>query len=583
MSQYDKYLIPLLSRINGATRIHAAINIATKLADDPLVAKGIVQFAINSKLLELSYFTDAESGEAVAFVSKPNHSFDIRTTVQDWVPDAAMTQWQCAVLNTAQKTQFRVNHKVYDFVQAHRNHWRRTEGNHTVDIITTVMGATERHLKAHPDGVFVQHGAMPDGRRIYFLHNPLSHQGGDVARAMTDFAESFRLKSPLSLHYLVKVVSDEYGVTLRNYRAILKNPKMCFGTSMGLKGKKPACTYRAALAVAECVETGQSSYIVQQDQTCSGFQHWSIELGCQNLATLTNLCGGPKQDLYTASSNIAATLLPNGYEFFLGRDPGKFFVLRMGYGSSAKALSRGLVLDKPREDSLQYCNEDGNYITGSLEKCPVARLNPKNYEYLRSFNDWTIAVEQTQRVSRAYYDGLMSISPKLQAALRMCKEANKVALAKGEFLSWTLPNGDVKKNMAWSPDTLSKSVRVSMKDQNGKPFMFSYKPMIRQASDSAVAPIMIHSCDGLVMGSMVLDAYRMHGVPIAGIHDSVGCPVSVMEEMPSMWLRIVQQNFLNRNNSMFFETMEKYEITVPKIWGTGWCRVDIGNATHHMG
>lgn len=583
LSPLSHFITPFLSRIQGSVRIHQAVNLATRLADNPTQSKAIVQHLIKEGALEVRKIFDETANEDIVFVGKPKEEFSIMREVSRWVPDAMLTENQCKVLNYLQDATFSINMKVYEFIQQNRTHWQWKMGDRTMDKISSTMKAVQEYLVKYPDGIFKQKYATPDGRRYYALMNPLTHQGGDVPRGLTQWGRPYKVKSRAAIWKIAAILGDEYGVGMDNYKLVVDNPELSFGTEHGLKGKKPACTYAAALCIAELMATGESAYIVQQDQTCSGFQHWAMELSCHNLALLTNILGGSRMDLYTEAAKMAGLFISGDYAYFFDRKSGKFFVMRIGYGAAAASLARGLILAKPQDDEYEYVNMDGVYIPNSLETLAINRFNEDNYDYFVKLG-WPEAVRQSREISKAYYNGLMHLSPRLQSALRMCKEANRAAIARNEFMSWTLPNGDVKKNMAWKCDPKANRVRLTMRDQKGDRFQFTYMPMVRMANDSAVAPIMIHGADGVTMGQIVIDSHENFFEPIAPIHDSTGTTVSHFDEIGPMWVDVCTKFWLDREESMFFETMKKYDVVVPnKIWPRGWKPIDISKAQYHLG
>lgn len=586
MKPTTDFMSALMCRMGPAMKIQRVLNLAVAITDGVMTGTALVKKAIASGALDLQKIHDSPTGEDIVYLGKPKAAFEILREVEDWVPDALTSAYQVRVLNTLQGVKFKINPKVLIFIQANRAYWRvRVSADREEDRIKTTMGCVAEFLKKHPDGVFVQKYASPDGRRYYALSNPLTHQGADHQRGLVRFAKARPIKTKTALAQFFKEIEDEYGVNQENYHLVCEDPTRAFTCEHGLKGKKPCCTYDAALAIEELKQNGLTSYIHQKDQTCSGFQHFAMELGCRALALTTNLLGGPKQDLYTVSSQMARMFVPHPaeYEYFLNRGKSKFFVLRLGYGSSSKSLARGLILAKPQDDEFSYTNSDGNYLEGSLETLARSRFNDENYSHFVEMPGWDAAVKSSSVISKSYYSGLMRFSPKLQAALSMFKAAHCEAEKQGKFMSWTLPNGDVKTNVAWRPVSTAKLVRVGMKDLQGKPFQFSMMPMERKSAASAVAPTFIHSADGLTLGEIILESAEKYGENIAPIHDSVGCSVSHFDRVPGMWSTVATRLWLTREQSMFFETMAKYNITVSKsVWPKGWQALDLCNARHHL-
>ena len=579
------YVAPVLARITSSMRIHQALNLATRLGDNPEIAKDIIQFMVDEDLLKVHKIRDEESGEDIVFVGRPKPMNAILRECEDWVPDAVLTQFQCKVLNILQKVKYVIEPRVLKFIENNRAHWKYMDGEREADKIGSMMGKVKEYLAQYPDGEFCCKTAIPDQRRYYQAMNPISAQGNDPQRGLVHFARKSKVKNQQAIHKIADILNDEYGINMTNYKLVVATPSLAFTNSFGLKGKKPVCTYAAALCLHDLMATGESGYIVQQDQTCSGFQHGAMEFSCRNLAILTNLTGGPRQDLYSAAAGMAKQYVDGDtFLYYLDRRSGKYFVLRIGYGAAAKSLARGLILANPQEDDYQYLDMDGVYITNSLESLAKNRFNGDNFEYFSSLKDWKAAVAQTKAISKAYYSALMDISPKLQAALRLFKEANEVALSRGEFFSWTLPNGDTLRNAGWKPDPKAKKVRITMRNQDDIKFQFTYMPMIRKADASAVAPIFIHSADGYQMACIIIESYEEYMEPIAPIHDSTGASVAHFEEIGPMWKKVAKRSWLDREQSMFFETISKYDLVAPKkVWPVGWKPIDISGAQYHLG
>lgn len=584
----------LLSRIPANLRAPKALNLATMVADCPTKGKEAIQTLINEGALTITYVPDPETKMDVVFLAKPGAKSGILRSTDITLPDAGLSINEALTLNYLNRQKFKIHMPTFEFLKKYRAYFQETDvDGRVIDKVSYIIQNVENYLKEFPDGVFVQNHRMPDMRRIYATHNPVSHQGADPGRGIADFAGEYTLARK-DRKAFEKVTEDEYGVNFKNYRKILENPELLFTDpkTLGVKGSKPICTYRCAYAYNELAWKGKTGYILQQDQTCSGFQHIAIEVNCRTLALLTNLVSGPKQDLYTTTAELAKgmILLANDekYMYFLTRKGGKFFVLRIGYGAAAKSLARGLILADPQLDPVEYLTKDGVYIPGTLENLEFKRFNPDNIQHwkktrlLCGTENWKLNCEIAEVISKAYYDALMAISPKLQSALRMIKQANNTAIRKGEFLTWTLPNGDVKRNIGWEVDSLSQPVAVTLKNGD-KRVQFNYMPMHRMATDSSAAPKFIHSLDGFICGEVIREC-EMSDIPIATIHDSLGTSVEHFLKVKEMWKKAVYAHLCARPQSLFFEMMNRYEIPIPpSVWKDGWKPLDIGAAEHYMG
>ena len=578
-----------LSRITASTRAAKAMNIATMVMDDPFKGKELLQYLINEGAVTITHVPDPETKMDLVYITKPKEQSGIRREPTIAVPDAGLTLNEALTLNNLNRQRYKIHRPTIDFINKFDKYFRETNVDGLViDKVAGLIMHVENYLKRFPDGIFYQDAKMPDMRRIYCSHNAVSHQHGDAARACVDFAAEYTLKRK-DRKAFEKITQDEYGVNFKNFRKILDNPELLFTDpkSLGVKGSKPVCTWRCAYAYSELQWTGKTSYILQQDQTCSGFQHGSIEFGCRTLALLTNLVGGEKQDLYTTTAELARNMIylaeDERYMYFLTRSGGKFFVMRIGYGAASKSLARGLILADPQVDPFTYLTDKGVYISGSLEGLEHKRFNPDNIKHWQKIGNWEECCNISKAVSNAYYEALMGLSPKLQSALRMIKEANATALDKNEFLEWRLPNGDLKRNIGWDVDTKAKHVRIGLKTSTGKAVQFNYMPMMRMATESSAPPKFIHSLDGFICGELIREC-ALSDIPIATIHDSFGTSVEHFVQVKEMWKRAVYAHFCARPQSLFFDMMEKYEIVIPpSVWPNGWQSLDIGAAEHYMG
>lgn len=558
---------PFLARLSNVVTVAKAVTEATKLTDDPSTGTKLVQFVLDNKMVELTHATNPLTGNDQAWLSKFDEPFQIHRSVKRWsYNDPILAEQEVDALNYLQSVAFQINPRLWAFVDKFTKVNPKTLNESDVRMI----GKIREYLRVYADGVFHQKYCMSDGRRFYSLMNAVSHQGGDLARALTDFAKAKKVRR---FHKWLAVITDEYGVDLTNYKAIMKHPQRLWGdfTKVGLtKCKKPFCTLRAALAVHEVLTTGRTTYILQQDQTCSGFQEMAIQFRCEILALLTNLLGGPRQDLYTTSGELAKGMSREDDRFFI-RSSGKYFVLRVGYGAAAKGLARGMILADTKSD-VEYLDECGAYIPGVLEeleqKHGMDPFNPLFYPIFKEMG-WHKAIFSANSVSQSYHKALMSISPRLRDGIRLIKQANAKAVERGEFLKWKLPNGIWKELKGWQFDSTAEPIRITFR-WGGKRIQISYTPMKRGVNNSSAPPIKIHSSDGNRCCRVVIACGR-RGVDLAPIHDSQGTGGDDFIIVKEEWLNTVQAD-AQLPSTGFFDMMERYNIEIPSAVFRGGCR-----------
>ena len=343
---------------------------------------------------------------------------------------------------------------------------------------------------------------FPDHRyRVYTDSSGVaSYQGGDWHRAICDFAEAKPVNGE-DIHYTLPVIASEYNVTEDNYRQILdagvefiKNP-----SDFGIN-KKPACSYRAALAIKEMRETGKTAYIVQQDQSASAIGYYSYFTGDVGAAKLSNfLPSKDKQCFYTAAAEYVkhGELLPEdcrGHSIFFEKTTGKAIIIPMVYSAANASQTRGLILDKPQTDGIKFVDSTGVYIPGSLDNHPEESFNPQYAEILKGMG-WDLAVRVASDVARAYeiavFDGLTC---HLRTAMTSIKKASRVANKAGRKLTWESPSGChiVNRKLVVDKDAERCTININ---HDGRRHRISFLPVTEECSDSAAPPNFIHSVD----------------------------------------------------------------------------------------
>ena len=162
-------------------------------------------------------------------------------------------------------------------------------------------------------------------------------QGG-TQRAMLD-AEPVSVEvGSKEYNYFLTIIEAEYNVTEENYEEILMT------SAQEIRGGKHLQRFRAAFAIQEIKETGQTGYMIEQDASCSGGQIIALLTGDAKLAKYTNLLpDSVKHDLYTFISDDAQVqdlLLAKGIRSkALIRSAAKPVVMLSFYGASADSIA----------------------------------------------------------------------------------------------------------------------------------------------------------------------------------------------------------------------------------------------------
>lgn len=366
---------------------------------------------------------------------------------------------------------------------------------------------------------------FPDYRtRLYTDSGGIaSYQGGDWHRATCDFAVSKPANSE-AIHYALKLLASEYNVTEDNYRQILAAGKEAIKNpgDFGIN-KKPACSYRAALAIEELHETGQSAYILQQDQHASGPDLIARMTGCETLASIVRDGRFWKEAVsYVKNGNLLPEICQN-FDIFQTTTAAKDVITPMLYTAGNATQMKGIILSRPTTDLVQFMDRTGCYIPGSLDKHTKDDLNP-DYAHIWKSMGWERAIRVASDVARAYEKTVFALIPTLRKLMTNIKKVAKVAEDEGRYLTWENVSGCKIINRKIEENTLADMCMISI-TYNGKRYRSSYYPMHEVGSSSAALPNLVHSQDGGVLHLTVCWCEERE-VWIATIHDSLGTHVA---------------------------------------------------------
>ena len=383
-------------------------------------------------------------------------------------------------------------------------------------------------------------GGFPDnaGRIYTWSQGVASYQGGDFSRSICDYSgeSEWFAADEEAIAFLELRVNSEYGVNYGNYNEIIdaagtldlfKTPQ-----KYGIR-KKPWCSFRAALALRECKQHGYTRYILQLDHTCSGFQFWSLQTGCNNLSILTNCQRSDEvQDFYTpvyevARANMPAThLAVSEYEsHFFSRGTSKGLTVPIGYGASKTSSSRSLIFRKDKGKDVEYLDQAGSYIPSSLESINDDQFHKLNLPIWKTIG-MPRAVGMSLDLAEVYETGVYSISPRLRDGMRIIKECVRNATEKDEVFTYTNATGFTYRCENLVPDYKSKDrIKTPSCTINGKRVGgWTLLPLNKVYSEAAAPPRKIH-CDDAGCVHYVANDLAGRDCPYSPIHDSHGVPV----------------------------------------------------------
>lgn len=134
--------------------------------------------------------------------------------------------------------------------------------------------------------------------------------------------------------------------------------------------KEAAAELRAARALLEVAKHGETAYLLEQDATCSGFQHIALAGGCMDLARVVNATlAAERGDLYMEIVRIGGVTEALSLNDRKARKVCKPIVMLTGYGSGANAITLSYFNEARKDLGLEEfadhdeCKESGFTIT----------------------------------------------------------------------------------------------------------------------------------------------------------------------------------------------------------------------------
>jgi len=353
----------------------------------------------------------------------------------------------------------------------------------------------------------------------------LSPQGDDASRSMVEMATACDV-SIFDLMIFLEIIEDEYDLTLERIWEIAADPEAYLDDN---EDSKPCCTCAAALAYVEAVETGKSRYIVQQDASCSGFQHMAFLLRDKNLGKLVNVMTsrGKRRDLYKM---VVRRLLRDNPKAWvedikkipfkiLRKELGKKTVILTGYGSGSKALALKFAGLVQSTESMQY-----DEVMTLVKMGEEVALQPIScLKEIMAGKSQSEILETALEIATEMQDTLFSIAPSIKAFIKAMRGRATSIYAKSggkETFSWKTPL-DMEISLLGYRVNRNNETHEVCTTIDGQRHRKRLLTMVEDACASQAPPCYVHSFDAAIIHYMALDA-KAHGVSLAPIHDSVG-------------------------------------------------------------
>ena len=322
------------------------------------------------------------------------------------------------VLNKVSKQGFRVSRAFMDLMGATFPKNCTERGNWLDTIERTFLGLWRKK------GEILYTDAFYDWRgRVYDMSGEWgSLQNNKLSRAALSAPERYAVTEE-GFHYLKKLFFHEgWPTTPEDAQEYLENPQFDGNGAIDWMGA------RAALTILEIHKTGMTNYLVEQDASCSGFQHMALLMRDLRLAEIVNaVFSHIHGDLYlmVAEEGKIAEYLFDG-DLRKARKFAKTIVMLTGYGSGASGIASSYWLDAggegelDEEEGLFLADEDTTIFIGTKEF---------TYENLKGF------VKEQQEI-------LFKKFPSIQVLRTECiKYYVECINADPESFIWTTPDG----------------------------------------------------------------------------------------------------------------------------------------------
>lgn len=487
--------------------------------------------------------------------------------VTPWENDDFHTARQIEGMNCLQSVEFALEPRVVRAVQALGSSVMYRVGGREDGRVkyAPMLRSLKAWLDEHkPEDTFRQSVFYSKGR-YYYSRNAITHMAGSLARSMVCLAHPSEAGTEEDRYRAWAIAQDSYKLTRKNYRKfawkfyyevvlvaeqekaeyvpssdkpLAPRTQACANAAalakkLGIKPKKIMDAYACALALIDMVDSaspnwkrinrclGRSRYIWQQDASADGFQRVAGLSGCEVLGYYTNIQGAPEpQSLYNQITSMAKAYVkpePIGVYFW---EEGKWFVMRLGYGSSQDGLAKGLIFNDP--ESFLLATTDGAWDPEKVKKLWQESFDIFNPDWVDVWDETGIenAWEVASAYSKAFYNATMDLSPKLREFIKCIRQTMANALEKGIPFYWTLWDGTKVfiSDMEMDKESAPQSVTFTI---GGRKIRASILEQKKSNRTTMAPPMSIHPEDG---SHVIENAISMAkaGQPYVSIHDSHG-------------------------------------------------------------
>ena len=315
--------------------------------------------------------------------------------------------------------------------------------------------------------------------RVYQMSGSIgSLQNSRLSRAAMEAPEAVSVRGTGAWEYAQEVFEHEgWATTPESATEFLSKPSTDW------------MAIRAAICVLEVAETGCTAYLLEQDATCSGFQHVALLTRDRELAEAVNATiASVRGDLYAtlaAETNIAVEL---GITDRQARGMMKPIVMLTGYGSGAGGIASRIWQD---HDGLMLLNLDAELVPDTKSTITL---------HGHAFN-----IEELTNWVKPMQKALFEKFPIIKACRNACMAYMQECIAADpSVFCWTTPSGFQAHRQIMPSEQAAESV-----------------------SDAGAMPNLIHSLDGCVVQYTIEQWDGVLGV----VHDAFFTTIDRAEEL----------------------------------------------------
>ena len=356
----------------------------------------------------------------------------------------------------------------------------------------------------------------------------LSYQGDDLSRALTQFNEAKPVDTD-DLKIFLEIIEDEYDLTHARIQEICADPEAYLDDN---DDSKPCCVLAAALAYEEAETTGHSRYVLQQDATCSGFQHIAMFLRDSYLGKLVNILSSTKKrDLYKKVVRLLVKTRTQAWVETLAKQCPKKLrkqmakptVILTGYGSGAKPLALEFAgfIQKGR-DHISYDEVKAMIMEGEVVGiAPLSCLK----EIMEGKSQMEI-LKTCLEIAEEMQEVLFEIAPSIKKFIKALRgRAVSVYVKSGgkETFGWQSPNG-MEVDLLGYRVSRDHEINEVCTTIDGVRKRINILSMVEDDCASQAPPCFVHTWDAHVIHEVALEAESL-GIAVAMIHDSIGTHV----------------------------------------------------------